>query len=112
LARHAKTVDGRLRAIRLSTVSVVWVCGLAAGYFGLLGATAKYGCTKGADGFGCRTSGSIVGIVIVIAVIAIVIAVTTLTIDRPRRRVLIVGGFGLLALAACFTLAQVLLATT
>ena len=104
-------MDRRLRAIRLSTVSVIWLGGLAAGFFGLLGATAKYGCASGDNGFGCRTSGSIVGILIVVAVIAIVIAVTTLTVDRPRHRVLVVGLVGFGALAVCFALAQVLLAT-
>jgi hypothetical protein len=111
LARHAKSVDGRLRAIRLSTVSIIWLGGLAAGFFGLLGAAAKYGCASGDNGFGCRTSGSVVGILLVIAVIAVVIAVTVLTHDRPLRRILVVGIVGLAVLALCFAAAQVLLAT-
>ena len=111
LARHAKIVDRRLRAVRLSTVSVIWLCGLAAGFFGLLSGTAKYGCANNNRGFGCRTSGSVVGFLIVLAVIAVVVTVTLLTHDRPRRRVLVVGAVGLAALAVCFVAAQLLLAT-
>jgi hypothetical protein len=105
-------VDRRLRAIRRFTVSVIWLAGLAAGFFALLGAAAKYGCTNGNNGFGCRTSGSVAGMLLVAAVIAVVIAATVLTHDRPRRRVLIVGAAGFAALAICFAAAQALLAST
>lgn len=101
-----------MRAIRLSTVSLTWVCGVAAGFFGLLGATAKYGCATDNNGLGCSTSGSVIGILIVVAVLAIVIGVTLMTNDRPPRRVLIVGAVGLAALVVCFALAQMLLATS
>jgi hypothetical protein len=105
-------VDARLRAIRIATVAVVWLGGLVAGFFGILGATAKYGCAARNAGFGCRTAGSVSGVLIVLAVIAIVIAVTVMTHDRPRRRILVIGGVGLAALAVCFAAAQALLATT
>ena len=101
-----------MRAIRVSTVLLIWLCGLTAGFFGFLGAAAKYGCANGDKGFGCRTSGSVVGIVTVVAVLAIVIAVTVMTHDRPPRRVLVVGAVGFVALLVCFAVAQVLLATS
>jgi hypothetical protein len=111
LARHAKLVDRRARGIRLSTVAVIWLSGLAAGFFGLLGAAAKYGCGSSDDGLACRTSGSVVGILIVLAVVIVVTAVTVLTHDRPARPVLVIGGLGLLVLVSCFVAARVLLGT-
>ncbi len=112
MARHAKLVDQRLRAIRISTVSVVWVCGLAAGFVALLASAARYGCSSSNNGFGCGTSGEVVGIVLVVTVIAIVTLVTLLTNDRPARRVLTVGAVGLAALVVCAVAARAVLATT
>jgi uncharacterized membrane protein len=112
LARHARLVDQRLRVIRISTVSVIWLCGLGAGFVALLAAAAKYGCAASNDGFGCGASGEVVGVVLVITVIAVVILVTLMTHDRPARRVLTVGGFGLAALVLCFVAAHAVLATT
>jgi hypothetical protein len=111
LPRHAKVVDGRTRKIRVSTIFVVWVGGLAAGFFGLLGTVARYGCAASDDGLACRTSGSVVGVLIVIAVVVIVTAVTVMTNDRPRRRVIIVGAVGFAGLAFCFAAARTLLGT-
>jgi hypothetical protein len=111
LARHAKIVDRRIRTIRVSTVIVVWLCGLGAGFYGLLSAAARYGCSSSDDGFACHTSGSVVGGLIVVAVIAVVTTVTVMTYDRPARRVLLVGGIGIVALVACFAAARGLLAT-
>jgi hypothetical protein len=105
-------VDGRLRAIRLATVCVIWLGGLGVGFVGLLAAAARYGCSSSDHGFGCSTSGEVVGIGLVLAVIAVVILVTVLTYDRPQRRVLMVGGFGLAALVVCLVAARALLATT
>jgi hypothetical protein len=112
LARHAKLVDQRLRAIRISTVSVVWLCGLGAGFVAMLASAARYGCSSSNDGFGCGTSGEVVGIVLVITVIAVVILVTLMTNDRPVRRVLTVGSLGLAALIVCAVAARAVLATT
>jgi hypothetical protein len=104
-------VDRRLRAIRISTVSLIWACGLAAGFFGLLGAAARYSCNAHESGFGCQTSGTIVGIVVLLAVIVVVASVTVLTYDRPARRVVTIGVVGFLVLVACFVVARVLVAT-
>ena len=90
---------------------MVWLAGLAAGFVGLLSATAHYGCSAGDHGFACHTSGSVVGWLLVAAVIAIVIAVTVLTLNRSARGVLTVGGVSLVALALCFVAARSLLAT-
>lgn len=111
MPRHAKAVDRRQRAIRTWTVGAIWLCGLAAGFVAILAAAARYGCAPHDAGFACRTSGSVVGIVLVVAVISVIIAVTVLTYDRPARRVLVVGGVGLGGLIVCFALARVLLAT-
>jgi hypothetical protein len=111
LPRHAKVVDRRVRTIRLSTITVVWLAGLAAGFFGLLGAAARYGCGASDTGLGCRTSGSVVGVLIVIAVIAVVTAVTVMTHDRTTRSVMMIGAAGLAALVLCYIAARSLLAT-
>jgi hypothetical protein len=111
LARHAKGVDGRIRVIRLSTLAVVWLAGLAAGFVGALSAVARYGCGTNDDGFACRGSGSLVGVLIVAAAIVIVVAVTLMTHDRPARRVLTVGGVGVASLVICLVAARGLLST-
>jgi hypothetical protein len=95
----------------LSTVSIVWLCGLVAGFFGLLAAAARYGCGSSDNGLACRGSGSVVGVLIVVAVIAVVTAVTVMTHDRPPRRVVAIGGIGLAALVFCFVAARALLGT-
>jgi hypothetical protein len=92
-------------------VSVIWLAGLAAGFFGLLSAAAKYGCASTDRGLGCRTSGSILGTLVVVAVVAVVTLVTVVTHDQPTRRVVVVGIAGLVVLGACFVAARLLLAT-
>jgi hypothetical protein len=92
-------------------VGVVWIAGLAAGFFGLLGAAARYGCGANDKGLACQGTGSLLGVLIVVAVVAVVTSVTVLTHDRQPRRVLTVGAMGLVGLAACFLLARVLLGT-
>jgi hypothetical protein len=77
----------------------------------LLGAAARYGCGSSDTGLACRTSGSVLGILIVVGVIAVVTAVTVLTHERPPRRVVITGGVGLAALALCLIAARSLLGT-
>lgn len=111
MARHARTVDARSRAIRLGTLLLVWLGGLAAGLFGLLGAAARYGCRTTDQGLACRAAGSFVGVLLVVVVIAIVTAVTVLTIDSPPKRVLAAGAFGLVGLASCLYAARVLLSS-
>ena len=111
MSRHAKAVDERLRAIRLSTVAVVWLLGLAAGLYSLLAAVAKFGCMSGNRALACRTTGSVLGVVLLVAVVAIVIVVTVLTGRRPARPVLIIGAVGVAALTVCLIAAWSLLAT-
>ncbi|MDT4913974.1 MAG: hypothetical protein QOC66_3102 [Pseudonocardiales bacterium] len=89
----------------------MWVCGLAAGFFGLLAAAARYGCGASDTGLACRTSGSVIGILVVIAVIIVVTTVTVLSDDQPPRRLMTIGGTGLAALLLCFLAARALLST-
>jgi hypothetical protein len=110
VSRHARDADQRLRVVRLSALGVIWLCGLAAGFFGLLSAAARYGCDSG-DGFACRGSGSAVGVLLVVAVVGIVTTVTVLTHERPARDVLVISGVGLAALVCCLVAARSLLAT-
>ena len=111
MARHVRSFDRRASTVRRSTVVAVWLGGLAAGFFGLLAAAAKYGCGANDHGLACRTTGSALGVLVVIAVVAVVTVVTVLTHERPPRRVLTLGGAGLLALLVCFVAAQALLGT-
>ena len=92
-------------------MGLVWLAGLVAGFFALLGAAAKYGCASTDRGLGCRTSGSLLGALLVVVVIADVTAVTVVSFGRPPRSVLAVGAGGLAALVACFVAARMLLAT-
>jgi uncharacterized membrane protein len=112
LPRHAKALDQQLGVIRWSTVAFVWLCGLAAGFCAVLAAAAKYGCMSGDRAVGCKTSGSVLGIVLLITVIVIVTVVTLTTANRPRQRVLVIGGIGVAGLAICTIAAVSLLATT
>ena len=89
----------------------MWLAGLAAGFVAFLAGVARYGCSAGDDGLACETSGSVLGWLVVAAVIAVVTAVTLMTLNRPRRGVLLVSGFGLAALVCCFLAARSLLAT-
>jgi predicted branched-subunit amino acid permease len=107
LSRHAKVIDERLRAIRLSTVAVVWLFGLAAGLYSVLAAAARFGCMSGDRAVACQTS----GLVLLVTVVAIVIVVTVMTGRRPARPVLIIGGTGVGALAICWIAAWSLLST-
>jgi hypothetical protein len=89
----------------------VWLGGLVAGFFGLLAAVATYGCADSDPGLACRTSGSLLGVVVVLAVIAIVTAVTLLSHGRPPRGAALLAGSGLVALVVCFVAARMLLDT-
>ncbi|HEV7204292.1 MAG TPA: hypothetical protein VGN18_06745 [Jatrophihabitans sp.] len=111
MARHSRGVDGRSRAARRIVLTVVWLGGLAAGLVALLAASAKYGCMPGSSGLGCRTSGSMLGFALVPVVILIVTAVTVLTDRGEPRHVIVVGGVGIVALLACFLVAEGILGT-
>jgi hypothetical protein len=92
-------------------VAVVWLAGLGAGFFALLGAAAKYGCGGSDDGLACHTSGSLLGVLLVLIVIAVVTAVTVLSDDRAGRGMLLLGAAGLAALLVCFAASRMLLDT-
>ena len=111
MARARGEADRRARAIRLGTLALVWLAGLVAGFFGLLSAVATYGCSDSDPGLACRTSGSLLGAVVVLAVIAVVTAVTVLSHDRPPRVTGLLAGSGLAALVVCFVAARMLLDT-
>ncbi|MDT4942137.1 MAG: hypothetical protein QOJ34_2226 [Pseudonocardiales bacterium] len=111
MARHAKVVDPRLRVVRLSIVVVIWAYGLVAGLYALLAGAAKFGCMRGDGGLACRTSGSVLGVVLLVTVAAVVMLVTLASANRSERRVLIIGGVGVAALTACLVAALSLLAT-
>ena len=89
---------------------MIWLAGLVAGFFGLLGATTRYGCASGDDSFACQTAGSVVGVLIVVAVVVVVAAVTLLTANSSLRRIAVIGGAGLFVLALCIVAGQLLLA--
>lgn len=91
-------------------MSAVWLVGLVAGFFGLLGATTRYGCAGGDHSFACQTGGSVVGILIVVLVVVVVAAVTLLTGRGSTHRIVVIGGAGLLVLALCIVAGQLLLA--
>ena len=111
MARHAQGFDRRAATVRRSTVAAIWLGGLGAGFFGLLGAAAKFGCGASDHGLACRGSGSALGVLLVVAVVAVVTIVTVLTHERPPRPVIAIGGAGLVALCLCFAAARALLGT-
>jgi hypothetical protein len=92
-------------------MAVVWLAGLAAGFFGLLGAAARYGCGVNDKGLACTGSGSTLGVLLVLAVITVVTVVTVRIHDREPRRVITIGAVGLVALALCLLFARMLLDT-
>lgn len=112
MPRHARTGGGPWRLVRGLTLVVVWLCGLAAGFFAILSAAAKYTtCSRHATGLACRASGSGIGIAIVVAVILVVAIVTATTYARAQRGVVLVGAGGVAALIGCLVAARSLLGT-
>jgi hypothetical protein len=89
----------------------VWLGGLAAGFFGILGAGARYSCGPSAKGLACRPAGSALGAVIVLGVIATVTTVTVLTHDSRPRRLALSAVLGAVALLGCYLGAHALIAT-
>jgi hypothetical protein len=111
MGRHLKPADRHTRAVRTSALLLVWVGGLVVGFFGILSAGARYGCSHTAKGLACRTSGSALGVALVVAVIAVVTAVTVATHGRQPRTIAVVTVLGGLGLSACYACAHALLAT-
>ena len=97
--------------MRGTSLTVIWLGGLAVGFFGVLSIAARYGCASSAHGLACRKSGSALGVLIVLGVVAIVTAVTVTTHHRSPRNVLIAATLGIVALLACYLAAHALLAT-
>ncbi|MGI8680145.1 MAG: hypothetical protein ACR2LX_15955 [Jatrophihabitans sp.] len=110
-AKHAHPGDPRKRHARLYTLAVVWLAGVAAGFFAILASFAAYGCSSSDNGLACRTSGTVVAVLVVVAVIAVVTAATVFTYERDPRRVVTVGVCGVVALVVCFLAARGLLST-
>ena len=111
VSRHAASVDGRARSIRLAVLAVVWICGLVAGFLGLLGAAARYGCSARDQGLACGNTGTFFGVLVILAVIVVVTLVTVLTHGRRPRQVVLIGGLGIIGIALCFLAARGLLQT-
>ena len=112
MGRHSNPATGTSRAVRGTTVLVIWLAGIAAGLFALLGAAAKYTtCSANATTLACRSSGTSLGVVLVVAVVAVVTTITVVTHGKDRRWVMVAGAVGLLALACLFMAARALLGT-
>jgi hypothetical protein len=97
--------------IRGFSLALIWVGGLAAGFFGILGVAARYGCARSAHGLACRQSGSVLGFVIIAAVVAVVTAFTVFTHGRGARAVSVAALLGCVALVGCYACAHALIAT-
>jgi hypothetical protein len=110
MARHTRSPGSRLA--RLTAVAVLWLAGLGVGFYAILSVGARYGCATNDNALACRSSGTALGVLIVIAVVLVVSAGTVLAQDAPdwRRRVgLVVAALFLLGL--CLLAAHALLAT-
>ena len=117
MGRHSDPAAGRpagsrQRPLRLPILALVWLVGLAAGLFALLGAAARYTtCSAHATSLACRGTGTSLGVALVACVIAVVTAATVLSYGRARRAVLTIGGAAILVLVGLFLAARALLAT-
>lgn len=112
MGRHSDPAPGAPRAVRGTTLILIWLAGLGAGLFALLGAAAKYTtCSSKATTLACRGSGTALGVVIVVAVVAVVTTITVATHGRDRRWIILAGVAGLLLLAGLFFGARALLQT-
>lgn len=113
MGRHARAVaDDRVRYARPVAVTAVWLVGLAAGFFALIGAAAKYTtCGATSTGLACRGSGTALGVLLVVAVIATVTTVTVVTHGQRPGRVAGVSAAGLCVLGVLLLLARALVGT-
>ncbi|MEO9139175.1 MAG: hypothetical protein ABI345_08920 [Jatrophihabitans sp.] len=110
-AKHAHSSDPAARRARVLTLVVVWLAGLGVGFVGIVATFARYGCSESATGLGCRSTGTVVGTLVIIGVIAIVTAVTAFTHERPARNVITAGAFAVVGLGLLFLAAEGLLST-
>jgi hypothetical protein len=97
--------------VRASALTVIWVGGIAAGFFAILSVAARYGCSRSAHGLACRQSGSALGVVIIAVVVAVVTAVTVFTHGRSSRVIGIAAAVGAAMLVGCYYCAHALIAT-
>jgi hypothetical protein len=111
VARHAKQIDTRWRFARAFALTFIWLGGLAAGFFAILGAAARYSCGPSAHGLACRPAGTAAGGGLIIAVIVVVTAVTVATHDSGHRRLVGWTVAGATALVGCYFGAHALIGT-
>jgi hypothetical protein len=103
--------SSRWRLARASALTFVWLAGLTAGFFAILGTAARFSCAPSAHGLACRPAGTALGGGLIAGVIAIVTAVTVATHDSGRRRLVAWTIGGALGLLACFLAARGLIGT-
>lgn len=111
MARHLRAVSGRSWAARGTALALVWLAGLAVGFFAVLSVAARYSCSPRNRAVACTATGTTLGVLLAVAVIAVVTTVTVATHDRPPLRTLPWVIAGLLLLGACYLAAHTLLAT-
>jgi hypothetical protein len=110
MARHVQARGGRLA--RVGAVGVLWLAGLGVGFYSILSAGARYGCSKSDSGLACKNTGTVLGVLLIVAVVLVVTAGTVLAQDASSwpGRVLRIG-LALVLLAACLLGAHALLDT-
>jgi hypothetical protein len=111
VARHVRVPSSRWRAARAGALTVIWLAGLASGFFAILAAASRFSCSPSAHGLACRPAGTAVSTVLVLGVIATVTSVTVATHDSGRRRLVGWTVGGAIMLALCFLLARAVIAT-
>lgn len=112
MGRHAKVVRDQSKYVRVGALALVWIVGLAAGFFALLSVAARFtGCSSSAHGLACRPAGTAIGALVVLGVIATVTAATVLTHDGERRRIVLCGVLGVAVLGVWYLAAHALLDT-
>jgi hypothetical protein len=111
VGRHARAASPRWRFARGTALAAIWLGGLAAGFFAILAAAARYSCAPSAHGLACRSAGTAVSGGLIISVIAIVTVVTVATHDSDHRRLVAWTGAGVLGLIACYFGAHAVIAT-
>jgi hypothetical protein len=93
-------------------VALLWLAGLGAGFYSIIGVGARYGCSTNDRGLACRPEGTALAAGLVLGVIVVVTAGTVLAQDAPswsvRLRRLLVA---VVLLAACVVGAHALLDT-
>jgi hypothetical protein len=96
----------------VALIAILWICGLLAGFYAMLSVGTRYGCGVNAHGLACRSTGTILGVGIVVAVIATVTAASLLAWDATtwRARLLRMSA-GLALLIGCLFAARALIGT-